>query len=416
MVVKRKLYLNITILLALSGLDKPLFAQSKISTSIFRSLNEDNAKDVLVSTSEPQLVPVQEQDIEDKPVAAATQSTTKDTQISSAIDKMPTMQVKGDLFNEGEAQFNGIPSAFISLGNRQPTYGIVVEKNIHRLSVFKLQDDGNYSVVKTYKAITGKEQGDKKFSGDNRTPEGIYFVVGQKQSSELFRRWGKSASKYGPLAFVLDYPNIFDKRLHKSGFGIWIHGVKNEARILNPFDTEGCVALTNTDVLDVSNYISPFETPVVIVDKMQSSTMANIQDEREKVLGMLETWRKSWEGSDIKTYTGFYSDNFYSLGRTKEQWESFKKMLATRRDSSIQVNISEPKILAFKNQLLVEFLQKYTSKEKVDFGRKFLYLHQEGDEFKIIAEKWYPIKNHVDLELAVLSNNRTATASRSPKD
>lgn len=302
-------------------------------------------------------------------------------------------------------EFKGIPSAFISLGNRQPTYGIVVEKNIHRLTVFKLQDDGNYAVMKSYKAITGKEIGDKKYSGDNRTPEGIYFVVGEKNKQELSKRWGKSANKYGPRAFVLDYPNIFDKRLHKTGFGIWLHGVDKDTRILRPFDTEGCVALTNKDVLDVSNYITPWETPVVIVDKMQSTTTLDIQDERGKVLDMLETWRKAWESSDISKYTGFYSDHFYSLGKTKAQWESFKQRLAKLRDKTIQVQISEPKILAFKNQLLVEFLQKYHSKGKLDYGRKFLYLRQEGDDFKIIAEKWYPIKDRNDVELAVNQNS-----------
>lgn len=295
-----------------------------------------------------------------------------------------------------------IPSAFISLGNRPATYGIVVEKDAHRLTVFKLEEDGSYAVTKTYRAITGKERGDKKYSGDNRTPEGIYFVVGQKQATELFSRWGKRAVKYGPRAFVLNYPNLYDSRSHKTGFGIWIHGVDRNDRILTPFDTEGCVALTNPDILDVSRYISSWETPVVIVDKMQTVPVDSIQGERSKVLDMLEVWRQSWETSNMPIYSGFYSDAFSSLGKSKQQWEDFKKNLAQIRDNSIQVQISEPKILAFKNQLLVEFFQKYTSKKKSDFGRKFLYLKKEGEQFKIIAEQWYPVKNQRELEVAVL--------------
>ena len=197
--------------------------------------------------------------------------------------------------------------------------------------------------------------------------------------------------------------------MHKTGFGIWIHGVEKETRILKPFDTEGCVALTNKDVLDVSNYISSWETPVVIVDEMQSAPLQEIQDRREKVLNMLESWRKAWESSNLNNYTGYYSDDFYSLGKTKEQWQNYKKTLAKMRDKSIEVQISEPKILAFKNQLLVEFMQKYSAKGKIDFGRKFLYLRQEGNDFKIIAEKWYSIKNHLDVELAVVQNNRAAS-------
>ena len=386
---KPKLILNLTMTMVFLSWGISLFAQTKISEPIHQAMSNDNPKEAFSSSPLPELAPIGSESNEPKDDASSPDHA------SHTLDN----SIK---------QFRGIPSAFIGLGNRQPTYGIVVEKNIHRLTVFKLQEDGNYTVVKTYKAITGKEQGDKKNRGDNRTPEGIYFVVGQKQSAELIRKLGKSASKYGPKALVLDYPNIFDKRLSKTGSGIWIHGVEKETRVLKPFDTEGCVALRNNDVLDISNYISPFETPVVIVDQMYSSPETYIQDKRKNVLNMLETWRKSWEGSDINTYTDFYSDNFYALGKTKSQWENFKKKLAKLRDNSIQVQISEPKILAFKNQLLVEFLQKYTSKDTIDFGRKFLYLQQEGDEFKIISEKWYSIKNQTNLELAVANSNRTA--------
>ncbi|KAB8033430.1 L,D-transpeptidase family protein [Fluviispira multicolorata] len=301
--------------------------------------------------------------------------------------------------------FNGIPSAFISLGAYHPTFAMVVEKNFHRLSVFKLLPDGNYTVVRTYLAITGKEQGDKKQRGDNRTPEGIYFIVGQKDGSELVRQWGPAARKYGPRAFILDYPNIFDKRQRKTGSGIWIHGVDSDARMLRPFDTEGCVALKNEDVIDIAQYVSEFQTPVVIVDEMQTISMDAIQKERQRVFKMVEDWRKSWENSDFKKYLSFYSDNFQSLGKNKDGWREFKSKLSETRKGSITVQISEPKILAFRNQLLVEFFQKYSSPDKDDFGRKFLYLRQEKEGFKIIAEKWYNSqKNQTDL--AVLNDTK----------
>ena len=299
--------------------------------------------------------------------------------------------------------FNGIPSAFISLGAYLPTYAMVVEKNLHRLSVFKILSNGNYIVVKTYLAITGKEQGDKKFRGDNRTPEGIYFIVGQKEGSTLTQKWGNSARKYGPRAFVLDYPNIFDKRQRKTGSGIWIHGVDSNDRMQRPFDTEGCVALKNEDVLDITQYVSAFQTPVVIVDEMQVVSHDSVQKERSKVIDMLETWRSSWENSDFNTYLGFYSENFQSLGRNKDGWLELKAKLSKLRQGDIKVQISEPKILAFRNQLLVEFFQRYSSPDKDDFGRKFLYLRKEGDGYKIIAEKWYETRKGTS-ELAVIND------------
>ena len=301
------------------------------------------------------------------------------------------------------ASLNEIPSAFISLGAYLPTHAIVVEKNLHKLSVFKILSNGNYVIVKSYLAITGKEQGDKKYRGDNRTPEGIYFIVGQKEGTQLVQRWGNQAKKYGPKAFVLDYPNIFDKRQRKTGSGIWIHGVDSNDRMQRPFDTEGCVALKNEDVLDISQYVSEYQTPVVIVDEMQVVSHDLLLKERSKVTAMIESWRKSWEDSEFETYLSYYSENFQSLGKNKVDWHEFKQKLAKLRKGDIKVEISQPKILSFRNQLLVEFLQKYSSPDKIDFGRKYLYLRKEGDSFKIIAEKWYATPKSKS-ELAVIND------------
>ncbi|KAB8040636.1 L,D-transpeptidase family protein [Silvanigrella paludirubra] len=298
---------------------------------------------------------------------------------------------------------NEVPSAFISLGAYLPTHAIVVEKNLHKLSVFKILANGSYVIVKSYLAITGKEQGDKKFRGDNRTPEGIYFIVGQKEGSHLVQKWGNQAKKYGPRAFVLDYPNIFDKRQRKTGSGIWIHGVDSDDRMQRPFDTEGCVALKNEDVLDITQYVSEYQTPVVIVDEMQVVSHDSLLKERSKVNDMIQSWRKSWEDSEFEKYLSYYSENFQSLGKNKEGWYELKQKLSKLRKGEIKVEISQPKILSFRNQLLVEFLQKYSSPDKEDFGRKYLYLRKEGNEYKIIAEKWYATPKGKS-ELAVIND------------
>jgi hypothetical protein len=97
----------------------------------------------------------------------------------------------------------------------------------------------------------------------------------------------------------------------------------------------------------------------------------------------------AWESSSFENYMEYYSKNFVSLGKNKDSWEKFKQNLSARRDGKINVRISEPKIVAFENQLLAVFMQDYRSEEHSDFGRKFLYLKWEGDRYRIIAEKWY---------------------------
>lgn len=280
---------------------------------------------------------------------------------------------------------NGIPKAFVNLGDKQPSYAIVVEKLHHRLTVFRATEDRRYEAVKTYRAITGKDPNDKKSTGDLRTPEGIYFITGYLDGKEL-------PAKYGRMAFTLDYPNIYDQRVRKSGYGIWIHATDDPKRLLKPYDTQGCVALSNEDISELQQYIVSFETPVVITKEMTTGNYDDVVAPRKPAMEMIESWRKSWEASDFDSYMTYYSKNFRSLSRNKDQWDRYKKQLSKMRNGEISVTISEPKILAFEDQLLVTFLQDYKSKQHSDSGRKFLYLQWEGDRYRIIAEKWYVVK------------------------
>lgn len=303
--------------------------------------------------------------------------------------------VGGEYGFDVTGQFVGVPKALVSLGSSNPAYGIVVEKLHHRMSLFKTNENNQIELVKTYRAITGRDPGDKLARGDLRTPEGIYFVTGRLNDDEL-------PAKYGRLAFTLDYPNIYDKRKRKSGYGIWIHATDDAERLKKPFDTEGCVVVSNEDILDLEKRIAPFEVPVVITKEMSSAQTTELDSTRKKALEMVDAWRLAWQSSSFDSYMSYYSKNFRSLGKNRKQWEAFKAGLGEARGHEIQVTISEPKIVAFEDQLLVVFLQDYQSKQHSDFGRKFLYLQWEGDRYRIIAEKWY-------------KSPRTETALRSLK-
>lgn len=303
--------------------------------------------------------------------------------------------VGGEYGFDVTGQFVGVPKALVSLGSSNPAYGIVVEKLHHRMSLFKTNENNQIELVKTYRAITGRDPGDKLSRGDLRTPEGIYFVTGRLDDDEL-------PAKYGRLAFTLDYPNIYDKRKRKSGYGIWIHATDDAERLKKPFDTEGCVVVSNEDILDLENRIAPFEVPVVITKEMSSAQSSELESTRKKALEMVDAWRLAWQSSSFDSYMSYYSTNFRSLGKNRKQWEEFKAGLGEARGHEIRVTISEPKIVAFEDQLLVVFLQDYKSKQHSDFGRKFLYLQWEGDRYRIIAEKWY-------------KSPRTETALRSLK-
>ncbi|KAB8027743.1 L,D-transpeptidase family protein [Fluviispira multicolorata] len=298
-----------------------------------------------------------------------------------------------------------LPTALISLGNEPISYALIVEKLQHKLSVYKSSSKGDYELIKAYRAITGKKQGDKKFTGDKRTPEGIYFITGKINGNKL-------PPKYGPGAFILDYPNIYDQRLSKTGYGIWIHGVEDDSRADKPFDTDGCIALKNKDWLELEQYIFPFDTPVIITKEMKVAiSHQDIHEQKEKIMKLIEDWRLSWKDSELEKYNSFYSNSFNSSGKDKRQWLDMKKNISSIRNRKISIEISEPKILAFENQVLVSFFQKYQSQGKEDFGRKFLYFQLEDSNYKIVSEKWFnePEKNDHINALVRQNNNELNT-------
>lgn len=122
---------------------------------------------------------------------------------------------------------------------------ILVEKNKRKLTLFA---DGE--VLKSYKISLGREPaGDKIRSGDNRTPEGFYYIDYRVQESDFH------------MALHISYPNGYDKFRARElgtdpGGNIMLHGLKNNDRNIayyhGYFDwTKGCIAVTNAEIEEI---------------------------------------------------------------------------------------------------------------------------------------------------------------------
>ena len=104
-------------------------------------------------------------------------------------------------------------------------------------------------VVKSYRVSLGKKIGPKEYEGDQRTPEGLYWINWRKQSDNF------------NLAMHISYPNAKDlQRSQETGLPpggmIMLHGTPNDEEypewFFNTLDwTEGCIALTNSDMQEV---------------------------------------------------------------------------------------------------------------------------------------------------------------------
>ena len=122
---------------------------------------------------------------------------------------------------------------------------ILIEKKIRRLTLLH-----NGVVLRTYRiALGGNPEGSKQCQGDNRTPEGTYFIDSRNLKSQYHR------------SLHISYPNSLDQEAAKSakcnpGGEIFIHGLPNgrgwigKAHTLHDW-TIGCIAVTDEEIDEI---------------------------------------------------------------------------------------------------------------------------------------------------------------------
>lgn len=161
--------------------------------------------------------------------------------------------IKHDL---AEAVSRLVDQSVTVLAVRKPLRLIVVAKDIQRL--FVVEHDGfETKIVVQYVCATGENQGNKAVRGDEKTPEGVYFITKVYTDSKV--------TVFGRRAFHLDYPNYFDQQAKRGGDGIFIHGTN---RKLRSNSTNGCVTLHNNDLDQLAKYLARDAVPVVIVPSL----------------------------------------------------------------------------------------------------------------------------------------------------
>jgi len=134
---------------------------------------------------------------------------------------------------------------------------LVVYKSKHQLLAYS-----NGKLVKTYTISLGKSPvGDKQVEGDNRTPEGVYFINDKNAHSGWHKNLG------------ISYPDANDiaeatKAGKSAGEDIKIHGLKNGQGYIGKFQrwrdwTNGCMALTDEEIDELFNAV-PVGTKIEI--------------------------------------------------------------------------------------------------------------------------------------------------------
>lgn len=181
------------------------------------------------------------------------------------------------------------PAGFVPRNLMRLTSGqhaIVIDASRSRVYLYEEQSKSLRTVRDYYSAI-GKLGTAKERKGDKKTPIGIYFVSSHIPGARL-------PDLYGWGAFPISYPNEWDRRLGRTGSGIWLHGVPSDNYARSPLSTDGCVALANGEIADLAPRVQPGITPVVIAERIEWIAPEALRQESEDLQQTLEQWRRDW--------------------------------------------------------------------------------------------------------------------------
>jgi murein L,D-transpeptidase YafK len=279
----------------------------------------------------------------------------------------------------GHVSANLIPRHLLWLSSQQK-HAIVVDSGRSRVYVYE-NARGIPRLVEDYYTTLGKYGIEKVREGDKKTPIGVYNVTSKIAGSKL-------PDLYGWGAFPINYPNAWDRRLGKTGYGIWLHGVPSDTYARAPWASDGCVALANPDIEALGKYVQPGITPVVIAERIEWVTPEAWRAERDRFMRQLEEWRKDWESLDAERYFSHYARGFRSGGMDLAAWQTHKRRVNSGK-SWIKVSLEQ---VAFfrspgrEDRIAVTFDQDYRSSNYQRQTRKEQYWIMEDGRWKIAYE------------------------------
>ena len=260
-------------------------------------------------------------------------------------------------------------------------HALVVDSRRSRLYVFA-NDKGLPRLVADYYVTLGKNGMEKTREGDQKTPVGVYHVTANLPRKKL-------TDFYGAGAFPINYPNEWDRRQGRGGYGIWLHGVPSDVYARPPRASDGCIVLSNPDLESVGRHLQVGLTPVIIADEIEWSDAAAIENERAALAAAVEQWRADWQNRDTERYLTHYSSRFASReSQNYDAWATHKRKVNSAK-RWIKVGVSRVAMFRYPRErdfVVVTFDQDYRSDGLSNVMKKRQYWVKEGSNWKIIYE------------------------------
>jgi murein L,D-transpeptidase YafK len=274
---------------------------------------------------------------------------------------------------------DGAPRQVLQL-NASQKHVVLVDSRRSRLYVFA-NEAGRPRYVADYYVTLGKNGVDKLREGDQKTPIGVYHVTASLPKSKL-------SDFYGAGALPINYPNEWDKRRGRNGYGIWLHGVPRDVYSRAPNASDGCIVLANGDFELVARMTQVGVTPVIIADEIEWSDARSIEAERGSLAAALEQWRGDWQSRDTERYLTHYSKRFSSGKQDYPAWAAHKRAVNAGK-RWIEVGVANVAMFRYPREgdfVVVTFEQAYRSDSLKNTMKKRQYWIREDGAWKIVYE------------------------------
>ena len=258
-------------------------------------------------------------------------------------------------------------------------HAIVIDTQKARLYLYQ-NDNGRPRFVADYYISYGKLGAGKMREGDKRTPTGAYHVTSSLSTKKL-------GDFYGSGAFPINYPNEWDKRQGRNGYGIRLHGTPSDTYSRPPKASDGCVVLSNADLNALAKNLQIGLTPVIISNSIEWLSHDDWQNERTGLNKKIDEWRADWESRDVGRYLKHYSTKFRTKEQTYEQFAQQKRQVNAGKEW-VKVKLSNVSMFRDpKDELVVvTFEQDYQSNNLNNQMRKRQYWIREDGTWKIVFE------------------------------
>lgn len=177
-------------------------------------------------------------------------------------------------------------------------HAVAIDTSRSRLYLFENGPTGMVLKRDLYISV-GRLGAGKQVEGDQRTPLGLYWITTGYRAPMRDPRLGEAA-------LGINYPNAWDRELGRTGRGLFLHGVPRHLLAHVPQATDGCVAMSNDDAIELLQTLDPGTTPVLIAPQLQWVRPDQTQAFHREFLKALTAWQRAMQAQDLRAVTPWY--------------------------------------------------------------------------------------------------------------